>query len=290
MTDFQLINRGRGVRLAALMLLLAALLLAACAEVSPTLTPTAALSGPTLEPSPTFIPDAPADAPAAIIYEGQNNPTAAALAPGAAMPPLVVSQSAFGGAGQTVEITAEDGALLFGDLYVNTTVLAPGVLLLAEERSAWGDFPALLHTNGLTVLVMEVRPAAALADFRVMLQALINGVADPARIGVVGAGRGADVALLGCSADLLCDAAALLSPSNNPALLEAVPRFNPRPLFLTASQEDIEAFSAIQAIQSRATGEVLFQPFERAGSGAALLQNRPDLGNLIAAWLQMKLV
>ncbi|NWG15365.1 MAG: hypothetical protein HXY41_01900 [Chloroflexi bacterium] len=283
-------DRRRGARLPTLTLLAAALLLAACAPAAPTPTPTAALSGPTLEASPTFAPDSPADAPADLIYEGQNNPTAAALAPGAAMPPLVVSRSASGSAGQTVEITAEDGSLLFGDLYVNTTVLAPGVLLLAEERSAWGDFPALLHANGLTVLVMSVRPAAALADFRVMLQTLINGVADPARIGVVGAGQGADVALLGCAADLLCDAAALLSPSNTPSLVEAVRRFNPRPLFLTASQEDTEAFSAVQAAQAAATGEVLFQPFERAGSGTALLQNRPDLGNLILAWLQLALV
>lgn len=267
-----------------------ALLLAACAEAAPTLTPTHALSGPTLEPSPTFVLTTRGDRPAEPVYEGQNNPTAAALAPGAAMPPFEINRPPSDDPGRVVEITAEDGTLLQGELYVNTAVLAPGVLLLADEGTSWGDFPDRLYEGGYTVLVMPVRPANALSDFHVMLQTLINGVADPARLGVVGAGGGANVALLGCASDMLCDAVALLSPLPDPALLDAMPQINPRPMLLTASQEDTEAFTTIQELQAAATGEVLFQPFNRAGAGTGLLQNRPDLGDLIVSWLKLVLV
>lgn len=271
-------------------LALLAAALAGCDDLGPTLTPTFTLSAPPLEASPTFIPPLPEELYPDLDFEGQNNPTAAALAPGAAMPPLAVSQPPSGSPRQQVEITAEDGTLLSGDFYVNTALLMPGVLLLAEDRAGWGGFPAQLHAAGFTVLVMDVRPAAALADFRVMLQALMNGGADPARIGVVGAGIGADVALLGCANDLICDAAALLSPSPDEALLRAMPRMNPRPLFLSASQDDPDSFRAIDLLRAAASGDVLFQPFESAGYGAALLQNRPDLGGLLAAWLAMALV
>ncbi len=270
--------------------LLVVLLLAACAETVPTLTPEATLTGPTLEPSATFVPSARSDRAPEPIYQGQNNPTAAALAPGAAMPPLEIGQPPSGSPGRTVEITAEDGTLLIGELYVNTDVLAPGVLLLADEGATWGDFPTRLYAAGFTVLVMNPRPTAAMSDFRVMLQTLINGVADPARLGVIGAGGGANVALLGCAADLLCDAVGLLSPVPEAALVDVMPRINPRPMLLTASQEDSETFTLLQSLQAAATGEVLFQPFNRAGAGTGLLQNRPDLGDLIASWLKLVLV
>jgi hypothetical protein len=277
-------------RIRTMILISLLLLLAACAEPMPTITPTPGLSGPTLEASPIVIPRAERDEPAIPVYEGLNNPTAAALAPGAAMPPLVVTGGPLSGSRQSVELTATDGTPLLGDFYANTTVLAPGLLLLAPERSSWGNFPQRLYDAGYTVLVMDMRTAAAPDDFQVMLQTLINGGADPARVGVIGAGAGADIALVGCAGDLICDAIGVLSPSNDPALVQAMPQINPRPLFLTASQEDVESFETLSAIQAAATGEVLLQPFQQAGSGTAILQNRPDLGDLIIAWLKMVLV
>jgi hypothetical protein len=277
-------------RVRTLILISLLLILAACAEAVPTLTPIATLTGPTLEPSPTVILRAVRDEPEVSVYEGLNNPTAAALAPGAAMPPLVVTGGPLSGARQAIEVTATDGTMLLGDFYANTTVLAPGLLLLAPERSSWGDFPQRLYDAGYTVLVMDMRTAAAPDDFQVMLQTLINGGADPARVGVIGAWAGADMALVGCAKDLICDVIGLLSPSNDPALVAAMPEINPRSLFLTASQEDVESFETLTAIQAAATGEVLLQPFQQAGSGTAILQNRPDLGDLIIAWLKMVLV
>lgn len=265
-------------------------LLAGCAGLSPTPTPTRELSGPTLASSPTFMPRFATEAPLGLGEAGQNNPTAAALAPGGAMPPLGVDAVFTGDAQRGVKITAADGALLAGDLYQGGTVRLPGVLLLAESRAMWGDWPAALHGAGFTVLVMDMRPDFLAADFAVMLQALASGEADPARLGVIGAGRGADAALRGCAQELLCDAVALLSPSGDPALSEALARYNPRPLFLAASQDDPESFAAVEALRAAASGEVQFQPFASAGVGAAMLQLRPDLGDLLIAWLKRTLV
>ncbi|MBZ0288533.1 MAG: hypothetical protein K8I30_13030 [Anaerolineae bacterium] len=111
----------------------------------------------------------------------------------------------------------------------------------------------------------------------------------PDKLGVIGAGEGADVSLLGCADEGLCKALVLLSPSDAPGLLDAVGRYNPRPLFLTATQEDTPSFNGIAAIRGAATGPVFFQPFEKAGYGTALLDNRPDLGPLIVQWLQQNL-
>ncbi len=265
-------------------------LLAGCAQAAPTLTPTRALSGPTLAPSPTFMPRFAAEAPLGLGEAGQNNPTAAALAPGGAMPPLSADAAVAGDVRRGVKITAADGALLEGDLYQTGTVRLPGVLLLAESRAMWGEWPAALHSAGFTVLVMDMRPAFSASDVTVMLQALASGEADPARLGVIGAGAGAAAALRGCAVELLCDAAGLLSPSGDPALTDALARYNPRPLFLAASQDDPEAFAMIEALRAAATGQVQFQPFASAGVGAAMLQLRPDLGDLLIAWLKRTLV
>jgi hypothetical protein len=267
-------------------------LLAACETAAPaTPTPTREFSAPTLAPSPDpFSQGPPTDLPPD--WEGvggHSDPTAAALPRDAALPPLPVGTPGAGSGGQPVDITAGDGTLLVGNLY---QVVAeadgprpPGVLLLATDRTSWGGFPARLHAAGYTVLVMELRPGGGAADVRVMLDALATGIADPSRIGVVGAAQGADAALLGCADHPLCLTAALLSPLDAQALLAALPRYNPRPLLAAASLEDAEAYAAAQAIHDAATGDRLLQPLEAAGRGTAILLNRPDMADLLLTWL-----
>lgn len=257
---------------------------------TPTVTPSPSLSGPTIAPTATFFAQQPTDIPFDEFYEGQNDPTAAALAPGAALPPLEVGSTpgtpAASAGVRVVEVTALDGGLLRGQLYQGGDVRQPGVLLLAGAGDEWSGFAAQLYEAGFTVLVMPLREPAPLLDFPILLQALSSGEADPASLGVIGAGRGADVALLGCAGDLLCDTVVLLSPTGDPALPNAMPAFNPRPLLLAASEDDATAFAAAQSIQAAATGEVIVQPFTSAGSGTAMLANRPDLAGLIIQWLQ----
>ncbi len=264
----------------------------ACEVVLPpeTATPNP-FSGPTVEASPTLFPLPPTNVSFdEEVYEGISDPTAAALAPGAALPPIAVGTAAPRDSGQAVQITALDGSLLVGLLYQTPDqVRLPGVLLLGPEGADWGDFPSRLYLSGFTVLVMPLRGTEALLDFAAMIQSLSSGLADPAALAVIGTERGADIALLGCAGEPLCDTVVLLSPSDDGALVKAMNAFNPRPLMLAASGDDPVSFPAAEALQGAARGEMLFQPFESAGRGLEMLARRPDLGDLMIAWLKRQL-
>ena len=263
------------------------LLLAACDDPGASgVTPTVTLSGASIAPSEVFYPNAPTQAPVENDDFGQTDPTAAALPADAVLPPLAVGTSALGSAQQHIQITAADGTLLDGDFYQSGDTRMPGVLLLAADRTAWGDFPSKIHDAGFTVLTVNIRQDAPETDVTVMLQSLMTGEADPARLAVIGADTGADEALIGCSGELLCDALVMLSPTNNEALIKAMPAFNPRSLFLAASQDDTASFGMIQSLKASATGDVFLQPFTSSGHGTEMLVNRPDLGDLIIQWLQ----
>lgn len=264
-------------------------LLAACTAFDPaTPTPTQALTGPTIAPSPQLFTGPPTEGPP--LEDGSlgiSDPTAAALPASGALPPRSVSEPGLEAA-QPIEVVALDGALLTGTLYQSGTERQPGVLLLGPSAADWGDFPVSLRAAGFTVLVMTLRDGGTESDVQVMIDALASGTADPARIGAIGAAAGADVALRGCAITPACDTVVLLSPlDENPNVLA---QFNPRPIMLAASEEDADSFAVAQALEAAATGDKLFQPLVQAGQGTALLANRPDLGGLIIDWLNRQLV
>src|SRR5690606_12905391 len=83
---------------------------------------------------------------------------------------------------------------------------------------------------------------------------------DPARMLTIGAGIGADTALIGCASDSRCLGAVLLSPQNAADLEAAMLDYNPRPVLLTASQEDSASLRAAERVRQTATGSALLQP------------------------------
>jgi hypothetical protein len=264
-----------------LLALLAVLLLAACEPAEPLIpTRTRTLTGPTIEASPVVLPFPPTDSVEG--YYGQNDPTAAALPGSGELPPLPMGGIEAGG--QIVQITAEDGGLINGVLYQSGLVRQPGILFLATDYANWGTFPAKLAEAGFTVLSVSLRPDSGTGDISVLLRALSSGEADPGRLGMIGAGITADTAFLGCAAELLCDTVVLLSPTQHDVLRAALPAYNPRAIFTTASREDASAYATAQDLAAGATGEAVFQPFENAGSGIALIQNRPELADAIIQW------
>jgi len=262
------------------------LLMTACDDTGgASISATRTLTGPTIVPTEIFYPNPPTEVSFDEPDFGQSDPTAAALPADAALPPLAVGSSAPGSPQQHIQITAVDGTALDGDLYQSGQTRLPGLLMIAPDRTAWGDFPMKVYEAGYTVLAVNLRENAPASDFTVMLQSLNTGEADPARLAVMGADSGADTALFGCADDLLCDAVILLSPSGDESLLSAVTRFNPRPIFLSASQDDLSSYDMVQRLQTAATGAVFMQPFTDAGHGTDMLVNRPDLGDLIIQWL-----
>jgi hypothetical protein len=264
------------------------MLLAACnfveSEVFPTAVSTRAPSGPTVQASAVFRGELPTEAPNLIV--GQNDPTAAAAPSGGDLPPLLVGTSQPGEVKQAIQITASDGAALLGDLYSTGTERVPGILMLAPDSSAWLDLPLRLQAAGFTVMAMNVRDAANLSDFSVMLRSLSDaGTVDPGRIAVIGAEVGADFALAGCAADLLCDAVAIISPTQN-NLLPAMQAFNPRAIFLAAGQDDTGSYPVVTALKVAAQGEAVLETGSGVQRGAFLLQANPNMGDRMIEWLR----
>src|SRR5690606_36844349 len=214
-------------------------------EPLPTSTPTRVLTGPTLEASPVVRGEYPTE-PA--LLQGQNDPTAAALPSGGVLPPLAVATEQ-DSIRQSIQVTTRAGLTLPGDLYSSGDQRWPGLLMLAPDPQAWLDLPLRLQAAGFTVLVMssaDVSSAEVLSDVLVSFSDV--GTVDPGNMGVIGAEAGADVALLGCAVELLCDVVALISPTQHDPLLVAMQRYNPRSLFVAASEGDTVGVAAARAL------------------------------------------
>jgi energy-converting hydrogenase Eha subunit C len=265
-------------------------LVAACDTPPPSPTPTRELSAPTLAPSQEILPVAPRGEPTQRLNAGQNDPTAAALASGAELPPLAVGTVLPGDTHQVVQVTVADG-VLNGDLYTNPLGnRVPGVLLLAPDRTAWLDLPLRLQAEGFTVLSVDLLEGDNSSTYYgTLLQTLIQvGTVDPGRIGVIGAERGADAALAGCASDSLCDALVLFTPIDRAGDLNAIARYNPRPMYIAAASEDAD-FAVANALASGTTGEVELASVQGAARGARLLQAQPSLSDDVLRWLDDQL-
>lgn len=268
--------------------LFAVFILSACDIVfgpPPTETPTPdhieLVASPTFDIQPPT--DLPNDVPLGI--DGMNNPTAAAVAAHSDLSQNVPTLDA---SLRPVLITLPlpSGTQLDGELWTGQST-APGVLLLGGTFESWGGFPAILRDAGYSVISIEGElagdPAANIkAIFDVM--AVQPGI-DPARMLAIGAGLGADTALIGCASDSRCLGTVLLSPQNAADLEAAMIDYNPRPVLLTASQEDSASLRAAERVRQSATGSALLQPFEGAGHGVQILFNRPDMIDLIREFL-----
>ena len=271
--------------------LLLVLITAACdALTAPTPAPTRQLSAPTLAPTTPFsLPGGPpTEIPANAASEfGANDPTVAALPNDQNLPPLSVETG--NGNARSVQITL-DNDILPGELYTNVPVRAPGVLLLSTDRTRWASFPGTLEENGYVVLAVDTPDVMNEVTFQQLIGSFSefaqgeDSRLDPARIVVIGERTGADIALRGCAVDARCSALGLLTPTDADGAPTLAAQYGQRPLLVSASVEDTDSYTLAQTL-ANASNNVLFQPFEAAGSGAALLQNRPDFSDLILSWL-----
>lgn len=202
------------------------------------------------------------------------------------MPPLAVGTQEIGNPRQPVQVTAGDGTQMNGDLYMAfSDTPAPGILMLAPERSAWVDLPLRLQAAGFTVMAMDLRPNAAVGDVDGMLRALTQmETVDAGHMGVIGAEAGADLALVACAQGSPCDALVMLSPAQETTVTGAILQYNPRPLFMSAGQDDA-AFAITELLRASVRGTLGYEPIPGSARGAALLQSNPPLGDHIIEWL-----
>ena len=265
-----------------------ALILTACDVLPqvPTITPTRRFTDVTLAPSPEVLIQNSDELYGDDIRDGQSNPTAAALPVDAPLPPLQSGGISEAGA-RVVQIFMEDGSILTGDLYESGSSdnRSVGILILAQEIVSWGSLPADLFNAGYTVLVLDLPDILRAEDMDVLLTSLSeNGAVDPARIAVIGAEQSADMAILGCAIYEICDAVVMLSPQSRGAILNILPNFNPRPMFVAVALNDAESYATASSIAtSFAEGSRFVE--QSAGSGTGLLNLNSELSAMIIDWL-----
>ena len=262
-------------------------IISACNVLPQQIEPTATrrFSAPTLAPSPEVVIQN-SDEIYGDITDGQSNPTAAALPVDAALPPLQSGITSDSGA-RPIQIFLENGIAVTGDLYQQSASehRSAGVLILGRGITAWGSLPSDLFSAGYTVLVLNLPDVLLAEDMDVLLTSLSeNGSVDPARLVAIGAEETADMALLGCTIYPICDAVVMLSPQSRSAILNVLPSFNPRPMFIAASLNDAESYATASSIAtSFADGSQFIE--QSTGTGTGLLTLNSELSNFIITWL-----
>ncbi|MBN1965073.1 MAG: alpha/beta fold hydrolase, partial [Anaerolineae bacterium] len=248
---------GQGARrlgLCVVGLLLVGLLLAGCGTPEPTRIPYPTPLR-TVAASPTVDPVLPTANPFG--QHGVNEPTAAA-APNdmdvEAFAPLPAES------GITV-VASSDGTHLHGMIYPAAQEPAPGILLVHELGGRWQDWEPLmtpLQQAGFTVLAMDLRGhggTGGTVDWELSRQDVLDMLAalrafqgvDASRVGVAGAGIGANLVLIGCAASSFCSTAVLLSPGldiQGVTSEAAIALMDDRPVLLVASRDEPAAGTA----------------------------------------------
>lgn len=203
----------------------------------------------------------------------------ASLPAGAILPPAPSADSARG-----VSLALDDRTTLRGELYRPSGQPMPAILILGADFSAWGALPLQLSEAGFVVLVLQTRPLPLVRQIETILQSLIAipGV-DAGAIGMIGEARSADLAMLGCAVNTLCDALALLSPMSRSTLLNMIPSFGGRPLWLAAARNNIESHATALALSQALPGQAQFIELE-SGHEADLSRADSILASQLVDW------
>lgn len=235
-------------------------------------------------PNSAFIPSVEAQYTDNTRHIGVTSYSFASLPAGAILPPAPSGASERG-----VTILLDAKTTIPGELYRRGAQPEPAILILGAEISAWGSLPQQLSHAGFVVLALQIGPTTPASQVDLMLQSLIAipGV-NAGAIGIVGEARSADLAMLACSVNTLCDALALFSPISRDTLLNMLPSFGARPLWLAASSHDSESYAAGLALSLAASGPAQF--IEAAGGrGAEMLMVQSDLADRLVAFFALHL-
>ena len=216
-------------------------------------------------------------------HSGSTRYSFASLPAGAVLPPAPV-----GGSERGVTVLLDASTMIQGELYQSGSQPAPAILALGAEISTWGALPQKLAQAGFIVLALRTEAATPARHVDLMLQSLIAIPAvNAGAIGIVGEARSADLAMLACSVNTLCDALALFSPTSRETLLNMLPSFGGRPLWISASRSDSGSYEAAVSLAQALPGQAQFM--EAAGGyGAELLDAQPGLADDLVEWFALQ--
>ena len=208
----------------------------------------------------------------------------ASLPAGAVLPPAPSGESELG-----VSLLLDARTTIRGELYQIGGAAVPAILILGGETAAWGALPQKLSQAGFVVLALQIGQATPARHIDLMLRSLIAlpGI-DAGAIGLVGEGRAADLAMLGCAVNTLCDALALFSPTSRATLLNMIPSFGARPLWLSASRSDSGSHAAALSLSQALPHQAQFVELP-SGFGTELLHAAPGLADQLVDWFSLQL-
>lgn len=216
---------------------------------------------------------------------------------------------------QRVTIRTDDGVMLAGMWYGADVHPAPAVILvhmLNRSKREWDTAGRQLASAGIAALAVDLRghgesggalavsdPAepdygAMVLDVKAARRYLAQRAdVQQARVGMVGASLGANLAALEASADTSVTAVALLSPSLDYRGLRieaAVRKLGDRRLLLVASDDDPYAVRSARELQKGSDGTREFWILKGAGHGTAMLTRDPDLLSSLVDWFRRTLL
>lgn len=208
----------------------------------------------------------------------------ASLPAGAVLPPAPTGNSEL-----DVTVLLDARTTIRGELYQTGGAAFPAILILGGETASWGALPHKLSQAGFVVLALQIGPATPARHIDLMLRSLIALPAvNAGAIGLVGEGRSADLAMLGCAVNTLCDALALFSPTSRATLLNMIPSFGARPLWLSASRSESASHAAALSLSQALPGQAKFVELD-SGFGAELLDAAPELADQLVNWFTLHL-
>jgi len=165
----------------------------------------------------------------------------------------------------------------------------PGIMLLNPPDADWLNFPQILRDRGFTVIVFTVDASITSEGISRMVGAFSQSDSvDPAIIGVVGAGTAADLALLGCAIQPLCDAVTLISPIGGQTLFNVMPDYIPRPLLIVVGEEDSISVTAANLVANAGGNLATLNPLPGSERGTELLSTQPELASTIIDWFEIQ--
>lgn len=215
---------------------------------------------------------------------GRTDPRFASLPVDGVLPPVPIGASA-----RQVKVVLGDGAILVGERFGFGQPRRPGILILAKEVAVWLAAAQHMADAGFVVIALQISDWLETRHIETLLFSLaaVDSV-DADRLAIIGEAQAADLALLGCAVNEVCDAAALFSPLSRDTLLNMLTSYGGRPLWLAAGQSDQEAYQTALQLSQDASGDIQFHELA-AGRGIELLQAQPDLVDNLAAWLGTQL-
>ncbi|MBI5059196.1 alpha/beta fold hydrolase [candidate division KSB1 bacterium] len=214
-------------------------------------------------------------------------------------------------AGETVRFRSSDGVNLVATL--STPVKAPlGSLLLfhmlGKDRTSWDDFAQAAVTAGYTVLAVDLRGHGESrgsddgelnykllpeSSFRAMTRDLAAAVEfvrsrSAARVTLIGASIGANVAISYAATDTSIAGVVLLSPGEvfrGVMTKPAMAAYGARPMLLVAAEDDNYSALTVATLQNLNPGsEAVVYP--TGGHGTYLLESRPELTSRVLQFVE----